>query len=336
MKKTKNSIVFIRILVVAVTVVLISLAFVVVIAEKKENQSQNTQLQNNPKDSNEVECLPTLAYFSTGDYEPVYSEIKIEEQSWFADAVKAEEDFQVEVNNLSEDLCQYINEIYDMSWKAVPIDSYVANVTENIPDNTPIKYGACYYKGKLYIDSSLGNKLKGQLRYVVSHELFHYLYEINSKKERFALKNGDLYTGVYLEEAFIDSLAKKYMLMNFPDMDENLLKSGYKIPRLCVDLMELSIPNLFFYFLNNDIQGMQKEIDRYSKTKLVCEESSFEIWASLIDECILTNDENVLSDRVSLLLTYTAYLTPKEREKYFLSRGEEEGMDLSIFEELFQ
>lgn len=299
--------------------VIVSIVIVIAIVVKNENQKND---------------LPTLAYFSDGDYVPKCYEISIEEQAWFAEAENSKLTFQFDVNLLLDDLCQFMNEEYDANWDYEPILVYVSDVTNNI-DSDILKYGACYYQGKIYIDLSLGNELEGQLRYIVAHELLHYLYDINTNNYVFALENNQAkgcYVGAYLNEAFIDALARKYMLKNDPDIEQDLLTSGYKYTRLLVDLMELSIPDLFMYFINNDIAGLQAEIDRCSREKLVCKDSPFIIWISFLDEIIVNRD--TLDDSLSLLLTYTAYLTPKEKFEDFKNRGEEEGVDLTIFKNI--
>jgi len=198
----------------------------------------------------EEQNLVSIKYFSDDSYliqEKHLIDINI---MWEREPQKLDNIFQNSINTLCKDVLEFLNTEFDLNWKTLPIEAYFSNVQSSISGS--LVYGACYYNGKIYIDELLVNEGIDSIRlnYVVAHELLHYLYDINSRVTKFAIQKEDLYVGGFLEEAFVDSLARRYIIAKYPNLSTNDITSGYKYIRLNIDLLELAIPDIFQYFFN--------------------------------------------------------------------------------------
>ena len=265
----------------------------------------------------------TLPYFS--------EEIQIEtgvfdfQMDWTkTEKMEAAKSLQKEINQLSEDICYFFNLELGANWEPKPVEVIKGEVTRNMGSGI----AACYYDGKIFIDKSYNdNKLQGEFKFLVVHELIHFLsHSNNGENARFAIQEDDGYIGVYLEEAFVDSLARKYMLARDPDVSERDMVGGYNQIRMMVDLLQLSLNDTYIYFFNNDIEGLKQKVDKLATRNMVCLGSAFEKWTYLMDLTYASNNIGDLNEKVSILLSFMAVNTPAEKASEFTSRLEIEGI----------
>ena len=274
--------------------------------------------------------LQTVYRFSDNSYQPQYITYREADMKWTKTAEKVENQIQTEINQIAEDLCDFLNNDFEAEWKVEPIETYAANITEILQQQTTtLTYGACYYEEKIFVDKAfLQNGLDNQAQYMIVHELIHYLYYLNSGSKVFAIYEQGMYCGKYLDEAIVDALAKKYMLARHPEMEQKSDKSHYTLIRLFVDLQQLEIP-VFQYFFRNDIQGMKEAVDEHVEKYVLCEESPFEKMISMMDEIVMFQE--LQSDRASAIMTLLALTTSSEHAEMFVNKAEKAGINAEEF-----
>lgn len=284
------------------------------------------------------EELMYVRYFSDDSYNPTCynSQTMPSNEEWYENGKELDTEFKKQVNELLVDECNYINEKWEKDWHSKPVEVYSLNVIDSVStENT--KYGAFYDlgHGTIFIDDTLIGELEGQLRYIIAHELIHYLYEINSEEVgyRFAIQSpdGNYYIGDKLDEAFTDSIARKYMISRYSNIDRNIFKCRYKYSRLNVDLMAMAVPEIYSYYLDHDIYGMQSAIDDYVCKRVYCEDSAFVKWASMNDELFYAESQDIIDDRMSAICTLDTFIIPKSKSDAFVNRAREDEIDLSEF-----
>ena len=127
------------------------------------------------------ENLIYIPYFSDDSYSLFKTEVEIESnEDWYKNGKELNDEFSKQVNELLIDECNFINEKWKKDWQCRSVKVYSLNVRE-VTQNEYAEYYAFYdlNHGTIFIDESFIGDLKGKLRYVVAHELIHYLYEIN-------------------------------------------------------------------------------------------------------------------------------------------------------------
>ena len=278
------------------------------------------------------ENLIYIPYFSDDSYSLFKTEVEIESnEDWYKNGKELNGEFSKQVNELLIDECSFINEKWKKDWQCRSVKVYSLNVRE-VTQNEYAEYYAFYdlNHGTIFIDESFIGDLKGKLRYVVAHELIHYLYEINSQdnKERFAFPTGteNYYIGGELDEGFTDSIARKYMISRFPKIDRNIFQTAYMESRLNVDLMAMVVPEIYSYYLDRDVEGMKKAIDDYVGDKVYCQGSACKKWASMMDE-IYFHFYEVGVDRMQILFYFYANVFPEAKRDSIVIRTREDSME---------
>ena len=126
------------------------------------------------------------------------------------------------------------------------------------------------------------------------------------------------------------------MINRFPNIDRQIFKCAYKNIRLNVDLMAIAIPEIYSYFLDYDIYGMQNAIDDYVSKRVYCYDSAFVKWASMNDECFNESSQDIIDDRMSSICTLYAFIIPKSKSDTFVNRAKEDEIDLEEFVQYMQ
>ena len=260
--------------------------------------------------SNELKTIPS---FSDNSYIPIPRAKGIEdyeELDWMKAATKLDNEYQNAVKQICEDLCTYLNTEYGAGWEVEDIEAYSTNVQENLSG-----LGACYYKGKIYIDPEfLSNGLNDQFTYIIAHELIHFMYEKNVGVRFFTYDLGNCRYGEYMSEAFTDILAIKYAKYKNPDAE---LIGGYETERVYIDALSISIPDIYKYFFENDIEGFSKDFINHSEKYVVCEGAVFLKFLSMIDDTRYSDDPELRGNIASVMISFIASITSYEdREKF--------------------
>lgn len=237
----------------------------------------------------------------------------------FAEEISVNAEMQGKLNQLLENLTNFLNNEYSASWKHGDVSMYEVDMTSIA--STVLNYGAMYQDEKLYIDKKFFEKENffedQQIYYVISHELIHYLFAYNNNSTRFMLFKDGKACGLYLEEAFVDELARRYAISKGFDSDN--LKSSYKYSRCAIDLLSISNTQIFSYFFKADISGLQKYLNDSIEKRIECVGDPFEKMLTLLDCCIINPNEK----SVSVLFTFTIAMTPKEQYNEFNNRQKE-------------
>ena len=227
------------------------------------------------------------------------------------------------VNSICYNVNAFLNKKYNANWNAPSIDCYLANVTNYFAKITEeFRLGALYYNGDIYIDEIFYNSATDiQREYVISHELIHYLFDANTGKEReFCLTKNGGRVGIYLEEAIVDQLAINFIKNEYPKITKEEVTSGYKYIRMYVNALELGIPDFYSYFFKGDMNGMEKDFKKHAEEHVKCIGNSFEKWMKLLDMTLFSENEQELSECLSIVLSFTAAITPKSEAQEFLTR----------------
>ena len=289
--------------------------------EVQTEMSDDTQVT----EMNEMN-LQTVYRFSDDTYQPQYLAYYDANMQWTQNAKKVEDKVQAEVNEIAEDLCNFLNNDLDADWKVEPIEAYATNVTKAFEQQTTtITYGACYYEYKIFVDEAfLAKGLDNQAQYIIAHELIHYLYHLNNGDETFAIYEQERYCGWYLNEAVVDALARRYIVNRHPEMKEENDESSYHLIRLFVDLLQIEIP-VFQYFFRSDIEGLKEAVDKHVEQYVICEGSPFEKMVSMMNE--ITTVKELQSDRASAIMPLLAVTTSSKHADEFLNKSKEEGLE---------
>lgn len=271
--------------------------------------------------------LPTVPEFSDDTYECTYtkvSSVKFGPGDDITVRGKMDQTMQDYVNELCADLCLYLNTEFKISWSSSPVEVYLANVTEYV---TTAK--ACYAgNGKIYIGEQISiNEIDDELHRIIVHELLHHLHNINIGKFFALYKNDVECCGVYLEEAFIDALAVRYMKNRVPQFE---VSGGY-IERAYIELLELEIPDIYSYFFNSDISGLQEVFDKHASKFVTTVGSPFEKWCCMMDEAAKTQNMEYRDYRFSIIMSFMSLTTSRDSSDEFIKIFSSLGLDGSIF-----
>ena len=277
----------------------------------------------------------TVFYFSDDSYSPRYIKYYEADYEWTKSAKKWNEEDTKVIRDLYSDVCNFLNTEYQANLPGgLKFNVYSSSVTDEIAKQTSdFSCGALCYNGNIYVDENfVKEELDDQTTYILVHEIIHLLRNPYSYNV-FSLKLKSEVCGEYLEEAVIDSLARRYMLSKNPALDVTILNSAYKYIRLCVDLLQIDVPDLFKYFFENDIEGLQKKVDKLAQKYLICNGSAFEKYSSMIDEMQLYK-ETLIEDRMSAVMSFIAVITPKEQYEAFAERAAENNIDASMYKDV--
>lgn len=235
-------------------------------------------------------------------------------------------EWQTYINNLGKDVCEFLNTL-GANWKYEDIKVYSSNDLNIIVKNEGIEgvyrnYAIYLYPKTINLLDSPQN-LSNEKKQIIAHELIHYMRELNNEKIWFLLSNerkeGE-YTGIQAEECFVDTLSVKYMKSKGWDGETSL---AYIYGDMSLELLELSIPNLFEFFFNNDVKGLEDEFN-----KLVFEHVNFQYdnpfayWMCLIDYVISSSTiekyASYFQDNFFCELEITASICSKEKKEEYV------------------
>ena len=268
----------------------------------------------------------------TKHYAPIFSEEKeityfeYNKVETFQKGEKLSETNQVRVNDLCNNLCSYLNNKYNACWKSEPIVAYSDSL--NYLDNaTGVHYEAFFKDDYIVIGDALMKSHDFiQVQYVLSHELLHYLYELNCPNHKWRLEKDGKLCGIYFEEAVVDMLAREFTISMYPEAKENNFKSGYKFIRFYAEELRVAMPNYLDYFFRDDLNGLKTEMNTLAKNYVSGNsEEFFTKFLYILDMTQIKSKKGKYSEIYpfeSAELSFLAYITPKERMEEFIAAGE--------------
>lgn len=164
------------------------------------------------------------------------------------------------IHELGTDIVTYINEVYGTRW----VYEYVVIGMYDFSNTEFSKYNA-YYSTEdyvLYLNSDYQYDASG-INYIVTHELIHYIRQLNIGTADFQYDNTNG-LGNFMMEALTDLLTIE-LFNETEDVQKFFINnSSYCYSVVSMQILQLSIPSLMKYYLENDMDSLEKEFNELS------------------------------------------------------------------------
>ena len=123
-----------------------------------------------------------------------------------------------------------------------------------------------------------------------------------------------------VEEFFVDVLAQKYM--SSKGFDEESI-SAYGYGDMAIELLELSIPNLFKYYFDYDVNGVKEEFNSLVKEHTNFKyDNPFGFWMNTADQIFIASTNEQAMDLFFVCfyseLEISASICSKEKKEQFV------------------
>lgn len=197
------------------------------------------------------------------------------------EAVTAE--WQEFLDTNGQALVDFLNEEYGSDWKYEPITAYGVDLSESgINFNIGGIYGPV--EDCIYLDADMLSKSPSELtaeeRGHVIHEEEHYIRALNTGDVVFGLKKGSGKVGRVFNEAMTNFICYKWLIVNGDvDAAQRYWEDGYATGMFFCQELELIIPDLVVYYLEDDIKSLSKDFNNLAKAHIKSSENNmFEAW----------------------------------------------------------
>lgn len=187
------------------------------------------------------------------------------------------------VQTMGEKIVNYINNSYNMNWayEYVPLRLYDFS-------NTQFKNYNAYYSEKdyiLYLNSNYQFDSYG-IDYIIAHELIHYIRHLNIGTTDFQYENTNG-LGRYMMEALTDLLTID-VYGGTEDVETFFINnSAYCYQVTTMKILSLAIPKIMEYYLQDDIETLEKEFnalsEKYIEFSNIAVENHFVNYLDVID-----------------------------------------------------
>lgn len=237
------------------------------------------------------------------------------------------DEWQTFVNELGRDVCDFLNTL-GANWKYEEIKAYSCSNLNEIAGQDLIygvyrNYSIYFYPKTLNLKES-PQKLSNEKKQIVVHELIHYMQELNdvrNEKIGFMLSNENgQYAGLNVEEFFVDTLALKYMHASGFYVETI---SAYGYGDMAIELLELSIPNVFEYYFNYNVDGLKNEFNNLVKEHTDFKyDNPFGFWMNTADMIFVSSTVEQAMDLFFICLNseleISAIICPKDKKEQYV------------------
>ena len=261
----------------------------------------------------------TLEYFVKDYYVP-YHQFQIQfETELIDDATPVSKELQEFINNLIEEENNFFNSL-GANWHYEPASVFLTKKLGDLTGNPHVC--GMYINESIYINANEFTEPKELDPYTyctICHEIVHYLYHLNDSSNLGVFVLLDKYNrvvGELVNEAFVDTLAKKFTASKGKKQFHS--DSMYGEIDLFVELLEISMPDIYKYFFNHDFNSFEKKLNELIRTnvKVKCKNPAA-LWCTFIDTNILGSEEEY-NYTYRALLDIAASITPhKNRNEFF-------------------
>lgn len=173
--------------------------------------------------------------------------------------IEASSEEQEQLDNLTEDVVNFLNEEYNIEWKSEKIELYKVDFLQ-LEGYELYNAIAAPKDRKMYVNTTLNENAK----FVEVHELIHCIRYENVGRCEFVMEKGDHALGGYTSEAFTDLITIKYFESKGISGAREFfnINSNYSYTTCALSMLERSIPNEIYYYLTEDMKSFKTDFTK--------------------------------------------------------------------------